>query len=138
MRINPPQTSPSTPAPQAPPAAVPDRERDPEREHDPEQVQTIDRADEPILVEIAPVLAALLHPEVVEHPADVGVHEAAQRAPEPVSVAVRRVRVARLVRERVVLAVVGHPLRHRPLHRHAAEDREQRLDGARPPRSPCA
>ncbi len=40
--------------------------------------------------------------------------------------------IARLVGERVVLAVVGHPLRERPLHRHAAEDRERRLHrGAR-------
>ena len=36
--------------------------------------------------------------------------------------------VARLVGQRMVLAVVGHPLRDRSLHRHAAEDREQRLD----------
>src|SRR4029077_20074519 len=50
---------------------VPDRKRDPEREHDPKQVQTIDRAYETILVQIAPVLPALLHPEVAEHPADV-------------------------------------------------------------------
>src|SRR5438045_6789952 len=41
-------------------------------------------------------------------------------------------RVARLVRERVMLAMIGHPLRDRALHRHAAEDREQRLD-----RRPC-
>ena len=40
---------------------------------------------------------------------------------------VRRVRVAVLVGERVVLAMVGDPLGDRPLHRHAAEDRERRL-----------
>ena len=51
------------------------------------------------------------------------------RAEHAVAVAdVRRVRVAVLVGERVVLAVVGHPLRERALHRHAAEDRERRLD----------
>jgi hypothetical protein len=37
--------------------------------------------------------------------------------------------VARLVGESVVLAVIRHPLGHRPLHRHAAENRQQRLDG---------
>ncbi len=40
---------------------------------------------------------------------------------------VRRVRIAGLVGQRVVLAVIGHPLRDRPLHRHAAEDRERGL-----------
>ena len=38
-------------------------------------------------------------------------------------------RVALLIRERVVLAVVGHPLGQRALHRHAAEDGE---DGLQP------
>ena len=36
-----------------------------------------------------------------------------------------------LIRECVMLAVVSDPLRQRPLHRHAAEDREQRLDRLR-------
>ena len=40
---------------------------------------------------------------------------------------VRRMRVALLVRERVMLAVIGHPLRDRALHRHAAEDAERDL-----------
>ena len=44
---------------------------------------------------------------------------------------VRGVRVARLVGERVVLAVVGYPLCDRPLHRHAAEDGERGRDRAR-------
>ena len=42
---------------------------------------------------------------------------------------VRRVRVARLIREGVVLAVVGDPLRDRPLHRHAAEHAEHGFHG---------
>ena len=46
-------------APRRPPARsadrVADRERDPEREHDPEQVQPVDRADQPVLVEVLAV-----------------------------------------------------------------------------------
>src|SRR6476659_4627542 len=37
-------------------------------------------------------------------------------------------RIAGLVREGVVLAMVRHPLRERPLHRHAAEHPEHDLD----------
>ena len=129
IRISPPQTRPSRPACHRAADPVAEQERQPEREHHPEQIQPVDRADEPVLVEILPVLAALLHAEVREQPADVRVDEAAHRAERAVAVAgVRRVRVAGLIRERVVLAVVGHPLRERPLHRHAAEDRERRLD----------
>ena len=110
---------------------VADREREPEREHDPEQVEPVDQAEQAVVVEVLAVLAALLHAEVREEPADVRVDEAAHRAERAVAVAdVRRVRVAGLVREGVVLAVVGDPLRERPLHRHAAEDRERRLDRA--------
>ena len=47
----------------------------------------------------------------------------------PEALQVRAVRVAFLVRERVVLTVVGHPLGDRPLHRHAPEDRKRRLHG---------
>jgi hypothetical protein len=36
------------------------------------------------------------------------------------------VRIALLIRERVVLAVVGHPVDDRALDRHGAEDRERR------------
>ena len=43
---------------------------------------------------------------------------------------VRGVGVSRLVRQRVVLAVVADPLRDRPLHRHAPEDREHDLHRA--------
>ena len=41
---------------------------------------------------------------------------------------VRAVRVALLVRERVMLAVIGHPGGHGPLDRGRAEDRQQRAD----------
>jgi hypothetical protein len=37
-------------------------------------------------------------------------------------------RVTLLVRARVVLAVVRHPLGHRPLDRHRPEDRERGAD----------
>ena len=59
-----------------------ERERDPEGRHDPQQVQPVDRAHEPVLVEVAPVLAAALHALEREHPADVRVDEARDRAPD--------------------------------------------------------
>src|SRR5207244_11620564 len=86
---------------------VPDPERDAEREHDPEQVEPVDRAHEPVLVEVAAVLPALLHPEVAEHPSDVSVDEPSERPPCTAAVAhVRRLRVDRLCRERMVLAMM--------------------------------
>ena len=64
---------------------------------------------------------------VDEEPAHVGVEEAAQRAaPADAVVDVRAVRVALLVGERVVLAVVGDPGDDRALDRRRAEDGEQR------------
>jgi hypothetical protein len=57
------------------------------------------------------------------------VDEAADRPVEPVAVAhVRRVRVSFLVRESMVLAMVGDPLCDRALHGHGAEDAERPLD----------
>ena len=129
IRIRPPQTSPASPAVDRAADPVAEEERQAEREDHPEEIEPVDPADELVVVEILPVLAALLHAEVREEPADVRVDEAADGTERSVRVSgVRRVRVAGLVRERVVLAVVGDPLRERPLHRHAAEDRERRLD----------
>src|SRR5262249_21237866 len=108
---------------------VADREWDPERDEDPEQIEAVDRPAEAAVVEGAPGLAASLHSPQREEPADVRVDEPLQRAEDSVAVAyVRRVRVTLLVREGVMLAVVGHPLGQRALHGHAAEDRERRLD----------
>src|SRR5215813_11686227 len=77
---------------------VADRERYAERQHDPEEIHAVDRPDHPVGVEVAAVLAALLHPEVREHPADVRVDEPAECAERALAVAhMRRVRVARLV-----------------------------------------
>ena len=109
---------------------VADRERDAERQRDPERVEPVDRPHHRVVVQVPSVLSTLFHAQVREHPADVRVHKAGERAPGALRVAgVRRVRATLLVRERVVLAVIGHPLRRRPLHRHAAEDRERCLDG---------
>ncbi len=62
----------------------------------------------------------------LEQPADVCVPQArdhpAQAGAMP---GVRAVRVALFVGERVVLAVVGHPVDHRTLQRHRPEDRER-------------
>ena len=40
---------------------VPSGERDAEAEHDPEEVHAVDRPHEPVLVQVAAVLATLLH-----------------------------------------------------------------------------
>ncbi len=102
----------------------------PKVEHDPQHVEPVDRTDEPVLVEILAPLAPLLHAEVREQPAHVRVDETPDGAKGAGAVAdVRRVRVSLLVRHRVMLAVVGDPLRDRALHRHAAEDRERRPNG---------
>ena len=69
-----------------PPIEVADRERDAEREDDPDEVQAVDPADEPVLVEILAVRPPLLHAEVREQPTHVRVHEAAQRAAESLAV----------------------------------------------------
>ena len=62
----------------------------------------------------------------------------ARRAQAPVAARVRRVGVALAVGQRVVLAVVGHPLRHRALQRHRAQDRERARTDGRGLRTPCA
>ena len=129
MRIRPPQTSPARPACDRAADQVADREREPEGEHHPQQVGPVDQAEQAVVVDVPAVVAALLHAEVREEPADVRVDEAAQRAERAVAVAdVRRVRIAGLVGHGVVLAVVGDPLGERALHRHAAEDGEGRLE----------
>ena len=105
---------------------VADQERQTERDHDPEQIEAVDPADQTVLVEIATVLPAALHSLEGEEPADVSVGEPLDRGRRALVVAgVRRVGVAVLVRQRVVLPMVRHPLRHRPLHRERAEDRER-------------
>ena len=50
---------------------------------------------------------------------------------KPGAAQVRRMRVAVVVGERVVLAVVGDPGDHRALHRHRAEHRDDRAERAR-------
>jgi hypothetical protein len=77
-----------------------------------------DLADDRVLEQVrgeAPLLRlALGHGQ----PAHVGVVEAAQRAAQARAVPMRRVRVALVVGEGVVLAVIGHPVDHRALHGH--------------------
>ena len=131
MRIRPPQTSAGEAGFDGAADPVADREREPERERYPEQVAAVDQAEHAVVVEVLAVLPPVLHAQVREEPADVRVDEAAHRAGRAVAVAdVRGVRVAGLVGEGVVLAMVGDPLRERPLHGHAAEYGEDRLDRA--------
>ena len=87
----------------------------------------VDPADDRVLEQVgreALLVAAL---GVDEEPAHVGVEEAAQGAAPAVAVVdVGAVRVALLVGEGVVLAVVGDPGDDRALDRRRAEDRQQR------------
>ena len=64
---------------------------------------------------------------ILEQPAHVRVPEAGEHAAHALArVRVGAVRVALLVREGVVLAMVGDPVDHRALDRHGSEDRERR------------
>src|SRR5206468_1730037 len=103
-----------------------DRDAEPEgdRQSDyrPEHEGPVDEADHRILLQVGgkAVLAAALG--VDEEPADVRVEEPLELGPDALAVAhVRAVRVALLIRERVVLAVVGDPGDHGALDRGGAE-----------------
>ena len=112
--------------PAAAPDGVPDGEGQCEGQHDPEEVHPVDAPDQQVVVEILPVVVASFHPFEVEQPAHVRVEEPPQGSPGIRGEAgMWRVRVAFLVGERVMLAVVGHPLGHGSLDRHRAENCER-------------
>src|SRR5215213_8921979 len=103
-----------------------EHERDRESEQRPDREQRVDLAHQRVLAQIgreAPRRGAL----AVEQPAHVRVPQAAQHAaPAGRAMRVRAVRIALLVGECVVLAVIGHPVDDRALDRHRAEDPERR------------
>jgi len=70
----------------------------------------VDRAHDRVGDEVGRIAAAPAAVRVQEEPADVRVRQAPERALEAGAVVdVRAVRIALSVRERVVLAMVGHP-----------------------------
>jgi len=81
-----------------------------------------------VLVEVLGVAVGRGLADPVEEPAHVRVPEPGDGALEAAAVPVRGVRVALPVGVRVVLAVVGDPGHHGPLHRHRAERGQRVLD----------
>ena len=65
---------------------VADDERQSEGDDDPQQVEAVDPADQLVLVEVAAVLPAPLHPLEREEPADVRVRESLDRPQDAVAV----------------------------------------------------
>ena len=110
---------------------VADRERDRQPQSHPAREQAADPAHQRVRHQVARVTLGLGPAGGREQPAHVGVPQAGQRpAQAPAGAHVRAVRVALLVGERVVLAVVGDPVDHRPLHRHRAQHGEHGPDPA--------
>src|SRR3954469_20523668 len=109
--------------------AAADEPPEPEGEREPadrpDEERAVDERDHRVAQQVGRVAGARAALVMAKQPADVGVQQAAQRTAQADAVVdVRAVRVARPVRERVVLAVVGDPRDHRPLDRRRAEDRE--------------
>ena len=102
-----------------------EREREPEQH--PQHERAIDEAHDRVGEQVLGVALLVGHRLAAEDPADVRVEQAAERAtPAAAVVDVRAVRIAVLIGELVVLAVVGDPLDHRPLDRRRAERGQQR------------
>ena len=120
-----------------PPISPAEPERHGEADQHPQQERAVDEPDQRVLQQVGRVTGLEGALVVHEEPAEMRVREPLQRASQAAAVVhVRAVRVAGLVRERVVLAVVGDPRDHRPLDRRGTEDRERgpdrplRLEGA--------
>ena len=120
IRTAPPHSRPVSAVSIEPPISQPRLEREREAGQDPEQERPVDVGDERVLHQVWRVPLAVGALGVDEQPADVGVQQAAQRT---VSVSLRAMRVALLVGEGMVLAMVGDPGDDRPLDRGGAEDR---------------
>ncbi len=106
-----------------------DGERDHEPEHRPQRKQPVDDLHGAVLDHVGSEALALGGADRFEQPADVGVIEALGGIGEACPVSVRRMRVAVLIGERVVLAMVGDPDDHRALNGHRAHHRQHRADG---------
>ena len=107
-----------------------ERERDREAGDDPEPEQLVDDAHDPVPQQVWREPLALGGTDGLEQPADVGVPQALDAAPEAGAAQVRGVGVALLVGERVMLAVVGDPGDHGSLHGHRAEHGDDRPERA--------
>ena len=88
---------------------------------------SVDEPDPRIGQQVLGVAALVGHLHVAEHPPEMGVDEARERAAPARAVPdVRAVRVAVDVGELVVLAMRGHPVDHRSLGGGGSERRERR------------
>ena len=126
IRTAPPHSSPVRPPTIVPVSATPSPKGMARPSEHPQHEGAVDEAHDRVGEQVLRV--ALLLGELVaeEDPADVRVEEAAQRPAPAAAVAdVGAVRIARLVGEGVVPAVVGDPLDHRALQRHRAQRGQQ-------------
>ena len=119
-RTKPPHSRAVSAVPMPPPIDPAERERDREPEHHPDAEQLVHDSDQAVLDEVGGEPLALGGADGLEQPADVRVPQSLDGADEARATEVRRVRVALLVGERVVLAVVGDPGDDRALDRHRA------------------
>ena len=126
IRTAPPQKSPAKKPYQPPISSQPTTAGSGERDDHERQEELRDHAQAAVAHQILRVARLLGAAGGREEPAGVGVPEPAQRADDAVAVAdVRAVRVALLVGELVVLAVVGDPGEHVTFDGHLAEHGER-------------
>ena len=105
---------------------VADRGRHEQRDDEPDAEELVDRLHAALGEQVGHVLRDLGAALGDEQPADVRMEEVLRRGEEAVAAAdVRAVRIAFLIRELMVLAMVGDPREHRAFDGHRAEDRER-------------
>jgi hypothetical protein len=108
----------------------PESERDRQPQRGPQEEGRVDKPDHRVLEQVRGEAALRASLGVDEQPSEVRVDQPAEPAAPPFAVSdVGAVRIALVVRARMVLAVVGDPRDHRPLDRGRAHHGEDCLDG---------